>query len=156
MGAYRTEVTLQVSACRSISVRYKISLRARFLLISKGIWRNVNHPHSYSDRCPLFNADLVYSDIKAGLGLVHDDINPRNDDGHGTIIDFDSWAYIGAKSRGGMPGWSTCPTTAQVENDGHGLNLIVKYIRGKYDGRGLDAILASMLGDICAGCRVYK
>ena len=62
-----------------------------------------------------------------------------DDDGHAIIIDFDSCAYIGAKSRGGTPGWSTCPTTAQVENDEHGLNLISKYIRGEYDGQDLDA-----------------
>ena len=47
-------------------------------------------------RPPPFDVDLVFSDIKAGLdflhslGLVHDDINPRNvmldDDGHAIII----------------------------------------------------------------------
>ncbi|KAF8969957.1 kinase-like domain-containing protein [Flammula alnicola] len=100
-------------------------------------------------QCPPFDADSVVSGIKAGLdflhglGLVHDDINPRNimlnAVGHAIIIDFDSCAPIGAKSRGGTPGWSKNPTIAQVENDEHGLDLLVKFIQGQYDGQDLDA-----------------
>jgi len=68
-------------------------------------------------RLPHFDINLILAYIKVrldrlhGLGLVHDDINPSNvmldDGGHGVIIGFDSSAFIGAKSRGGAPGWST-------------------------------------------------
>lgn len=84
------------------------------------------------------------SDSKAGLnwlhslGLVHDDINPKNimldDDGHAIIIDFDSCASSGTKSRGGTPGWSTSP---EVANDEHGFNLV--FIWGQYDGQDFAA-----------------
>ena len=58
-----------------------------------------------------------------------------DDDGHAIIIDFDSCASIGAKSRGGTPGWSKNPKIAEVANDEHGFNLVASYIRGEYDGQ---------------------
>jgi hypothetical protein len=61
------------------------------------------------------------------------------DDGHVVIIDFDSCASIGAKSRGGTPGWSTCPKLAEVANDEHGFNLVARFIRGEYDGQDTSA-----------------
>lgn len=72
------------------------------------------------------------------LGLVHDDITPRNimvdENGHGIIIDFDSCRPIGSKSRGGTPGWGTKPTISLIENDEHGLSLLGKFMRGEYMG----------------------
>ncbi|KIM43533.1 hypothetical protein M413DRAFT_25886 [Hebeloma cylindrosporum] len=101
------------------------------------------------DQQPPFDADLVLLQIKAGLdwlhslGLVHDDINPRNimlaDDGHAVIIDFDSCTSIGAKSRGGTPGWSKRPKTAEVANDEHGFDLVARFVRGDYDGQDFAA-----------------
>ncbi|KAF8907724.1 kinase-like domain-containing protein [Gymnopilus junonius] len=95
-----------------------------------------------------FDPDTVISGVMSGLtflhglGLVHDDINPHNimlnDEGHAVIIDFDSCTHVGAESRGGTPGWSTNPTIAQVENDEYGLDLIVQFIRGEYNGENVE------------------
>lgn len=62
-----------------------------------------------------------------------------DDDGHAIIIDFDSCASIGARSRGGTPGWSKCPTVAKIENDEHGFNLVTQFILGEYDGQDFEA-----------------
>jgi len=62
-----------------------------------------------------------------------------DDDGYAIIIDFDCCASIGAKSRGGTPRWSTCPKTAEVANDDHGLDLVTRFIRGEYDGQHFTA-----------------
>ncbi|PPQ69462.1 hypothetical protein CVT26_002872 [Gymnopilus dilepis] len=93
--------------------------------------------------------DRVISDIKSGLeflrklGLVHDDINPRNimlrGDGHAVIIDFDSCTAVGGKSRGGTPGWSRNPRIAEFDNDEYGLELVIKYMHGEYDGQDFEA-----------------
>ena len=93
--------------------------------------------------------ERIVSDVMAGLaflhsiGLVHDDINPHNimldDGGRAVIIDFDSCVPLGSRSRGGTPGWSTLPTTAEIKNDEHGLDLVAKSLRGEYDGQDFEA-----------------
>lgn len=62
-----------------------------------------------------------------------------DDDGHAIIIDFDSCASSGTKSRGGTPGWSTSPNIAEVANDEHGFNLVARFIWGQYDGQDFAA-----------------
>ena len=96
---------------------------------------------------PPYNPVTVLEDIKAALtflhrlGLVHDDVNPRNimidEDGRGILIDFDSCRPIGSKSKGGTPGWGTFPKTAEIENDQYGLDLVEKFMRGEYDGNNV-------------------
>ena len=55
------------------------------------------------------------------------------------MIDFDSCDCLGAKSRVGIPGWSTHPKKAEVSNDGHSFNLVARFIQGEYDGQGFTA-----------------
>ena len=82
-------------------------------------------------------------DFLHSIGLVHDDINPHNimldDGGRAVIIDFDSCVPLGSRSRGGTPGWSTLPTTVEIKNDEHGLDLVAKFLRGEYDCQDFEA-----------------
>ncbi|KAF8991066.1 hypothetical protein BDQ17DRAFT_1371211 [Cyathus striatus] len=96
-----------------------------------------------------FNPQAILTGIRQGLdhihslGLVHDDINPRNimidDDGEPVIIDFNSCMLPGELSRGGTPGWSNCPNIATFENDEFGFDLICKLVRREYDGSDVSA-----------------
>ncbi|KAF9008444.1 kinase-like domain-containing protein [Cyathus striatus] len=96
-----------------------------------------------------FNPEAILTGIRQGLdhihslGLVHDDINPRNimidDDGEPVIIDFNSCMLPGELSRGGTPGWSNCPNIATFENDEFGFDLICKMVWGEYDGSDVSA-----------------
>ncbi|CAA7260740.1 unnamed protein product [Cyclocybe aegerita] len=86
----------------------------------------------------------VAAGIQAGLdhlhslGLAHNDINPHNimldDSGNPVIVDFDSCASIGATTSAGTPGWSKWPAASDPENDTHGFNLVIKFLRGEYNG----------------------
>jgi serine/threonine protein kinase len=95
-------------------------------------------------RRPPYAKEAVLRDIRAGLdhihslGYVRDDINPRNimldGQGRAVIIDFNSCAKAGEKSRGGTYGWSKSPDTVAIENDEYGFVLVERFIHGDYDG----------------------
>ncbi|KAF8955117.1 kinase-like domain-containing protein [Flammula alnicola] len=107
---------------------------------------DVIHGRIPEDQCPPIDADSIISGIETGLdhihslGLVHDDISPSNimldDAGNSIIIDFNTCVAIGAPSVGGTPGWSKWhKTVASIENDTYSFDLVVKFIRGEYDGQ---------------------
>ncbi|KAJ3506071.1 hypothetical protein NLJ89_g7077 [Agrocybe chaxingu] len=101
--------------------------------------------HNKDIQIPPFNIEKVINGIQDGLnhihsfGLAHNDVNPTNimldDVGNAVIIDFDSCALIGTPVYGGTPGWTNWPTVAAIDNDTYGFELIVKFLRGEYDGR---------------------
>ncbi|SJL16469.1 uncharacterized protein ARMOST_19995 [Armillaria ostoyae] len=73
-----------------------------------------------------------------GLGLVHNDINPRNilfdDDGRLVIIDFDSCCKQGESMLHGKCGtfpFSNDPETAEFQNDFYGVEKIREWMEEK-------------------------
>ncbi|KAF5315449.1 hypothetical protein D9619_007005 [Psilocybe cf. subviscida] len=94
---------------------------------------------------PPYDPEVILADVQCGLnflhnlGLVHDDITPRNimvdENGRTIILDFDCCRPIGSKSRGGTPGWATKPAVSLIENDEYGLRILKEwsYVSGVFE-----------------------